>query len=321
MGFENCFLRFERSTLRKFFLFLNLYWEFSKLHSKCPEKILKTFCFSERVVKFFIIFRQWAGTFFGSSGKNSSVELSKLPSTCPEEFFWEKLFSEKIKCIIPYSNTEWRLFGLLAKFSGWALENCLHVSIRTFWGKWFVFQILFNHLRHWAKKFCSFVKTFGRDAKPHSSCRYELFVEVVSKKVIWLFFQIRTMSEELSSFCRSFSDGVAKNAFYVTLATISVDMIFLDKCFFRHFRKLIEIISATFWASAGPAVVTAFYNSRETLWGRGIFLRNFIFVNILGHWTKSFRPSGKDFLAGSSKLHSTCPEEHFGVFFENVSCC
>ena len=126
------------------------------------------------------------------------------------------------------------------------------------------------------------------------------------------------MSEELSLFCRNFSDGVAKIAFYVTLAFFSVEMIFLEKCFFHHFRTLNEKISATSWVSTGPALVTALYSSRETLWGQVNSLRNFVFVNILGHWTKSFRPSGKNCLAESSKLHSTCPEEHFGVFLKKL---
>ena len=95
-------------------------------------------------------------------------------------------------------------------------------------------------------------------------------------------------------------------------------MIFLEKCFFHHFRTLNEKISATSWVSTGPALVTALYSSRETLWGQVNSLRNFVFVNILGHWTKSFRPSGKNCLAESSKLHSTCPEEHFGVFLKKL---
>ena len=125
------------------------------------------------------------------------------------------------------------------------------------------------------KSFVFLSKRSTELSKPHSSCPYEIFVDFVSKKVVKIFFQIRTMSEELSPFCRSFSDGVAKIAFYVTLAIFSVDMIFLDKCFFRHFRKLIEIISAIFWDSSGLALVTAFYISWETLWGQVIFLTKF----------------------------------------------
>ena len=189
--FQNCFLRVQRNILReisfgeKFVFFYQCscieresFGNLTKILGcgrqngilRVRKKSLKTICFSERVVIFFIIFIQWAGSFFGSSGKKFSVDVSKLRSTCPEEYFWGKLFSENFNFIIPYWNTEWRLFGLLAKTFGWALEKCLHVSIQTFWGELFVFEILFDHLRHWAQMFCLFVKTFGRGAKPPSSC-------------------------------------------------------------------------------------------------------------------------------------------------------
>ena len=184
--FQNCFLRVQRNILReisfgeKFVFFYQCscieresFGNLTKILGcgrqngilRVRKKSLKTICFSERVVIFFIIFIQWAGSFFGSSGKKFSVELSKLHSTCPKEYVWEKLFSEKFKCILPYSDSERQLFSLLAKFPGWAFEKWVHVSIRTFWGGGILFEIFCNHLRHWAKKFCLFVKTFDRVVK------------------------------------------------------------------------------------------------------------------------------------------------------------
>ena len=156
---------------------------------------------------------------------------------------------------LPYSDMEGVLFKFVANFSGCALENCLLRVHKIFLGQKIWFWNCFNLLRHWAKTFCLFVKTFGRVVKTASFLSIRTLCRIfLKKKVIYKFFDFRTMSEQILSFCWSFSDGFVKTAFYAPIGTFSVDKILLEKCLFincghstRTFWLIFEFLPTALW--------------------------------------------------------------------------
>ena len=80
--------------------------------------------------------------------------------------------------------------------------------------------------------------------------------------------------------------------------------------FFYHFRTLVEKFSEFGPKTFDVIFKNTFYESRETLSGYLLLLKNWHFLVTFTAW-KKFRTSGKKFLAWLLELHSTCPLRHF----------
>ena len=128
------------------------------------------------------------------------------------------------------------------------------------------------------------------------------------------------MSQKLTVFWKRGFGSFIKTAFYVWLAKVR-----RKNCFFFEktqcsilFRILVRKFSDYGWKVYGSVVGIEFYVSSQRVDQIGYFESSFTFI---GHGAEGSRNSSKQLPAGLSKLHYTCPEDHFDkryIFWKHI---